>query len=258
MVSNSSVYVLDGVSLEYKVERKRVKNARIEVKPWGLLVVLPLFGVNALSLLEKNKNWIVKVYGKLKERERLYNSPPDRFPIFGVEYNIRVDENLNGFEIDENNRVIKLGYRFSPVELKNFFKTLLLNKILTVLENLPSDVDKAYNKIMIKTQKTRWASCSTNRNLNFNIKMVSLPLKLLEYIVYHELIHFKIKSHSYAFYKIIAGKYPDYRRLRRELNECFIKLNMNRLWRFICQTHFSKQTISSSDFLLVGLGSKSG
>ncbi|MEM2110100.1 MAG: YgjP-like metallopeptidase domain-containing protein, partial [Candidatus Odinarchaeota archaeon] len=159
MVSNNrGVYVLDGVSLEYRVERRRVKNARIEVKPWGLLVILPLFGVNALSLLEKYKNWIVKVYRKLKERERLYNSPPDRFPIFGVEYNILVDENLNGFEIDENNRVIKLGSQLSPVALKNFFKTVLLNKILNFLENMPGAVDNGYHTIVIKPQKTRWAS----------------------------------------------------------------------------------------------------
>ncbi len=259
MVSScKTVIVLDGVSLTCHVERRRVKNARLEVKPWGLLVILPVYGVNPLRLIEENKNWILKVYRRLKESEVLYQSPGNMFPLLGVQYTVILDEEVNGFKIDEVHRLIRIGFNFNLSDFKNFLKKTLLDLILLFLNSLPAEIDKQYNRITVKAQRTRWASCSVKRNLNFNIKMVSLPINLIEFIVYHELLHFKIKSHSKSFYRLLASRYPDYKRIRKILGEYFTMFNMNKLWQLICQRHFSKQTISSRLFRLVGLGSTSG
>ncbi len=250
--------ILDGVSLEYYVRRRRVKNTRIEVKPWGVLVVLPVNCGEPLELIERNKNWILKVYRRLKENELLYQSPVNVFPLLGASYTLILDEQINKFEVDHIRHLIRIGSNFNLAGFKNFLKKTLLDRILLFLNSLPGEVDKQYNKITIKNQKTRWASCSVKRNLNFNIKMISLPVKLIEFIVFHELMHFKIRSHSESFYKLVACRYPDYQAIRRILNEYFIAFNLNKLWQLICQPHFSKQTISSNVFRLVGLGSMSG
>ncbi|WEU40348.1 MAG: M48 family metallopeptidase [Candidatus Odinarchaeum yellowstonii] len=253
-----SKIVLDGLSLECYVTRRRVKNARIEVKPWGVIIILPFYGGDVLKLIEENKEWILKVYKKFADSELLYGSPVNVFPLLGYSYNILFDENVKGFEVDDTLKIIRIGSQFKLSWFELFLKLLLLDRILFFLSTLPGDVDKNYNRITVKVLKTLWASCSVKRNLNFNIKMVSLPLKLIEFIVYHELMHFKIQSHSKLFYKLIESRYPDHRVLRRMLNEYFKSFNMNRFWQLITQHHFSKQTISSNVFRLVGLGSMSG
>ena len=57
-----------------------------------------------------------------------------------------------------------------------------------------------YNKVFIRNQKTRWGSCSAKNNINLNINIVRLSLKLQDYVILHELVHTYIKNHSYKFW----------------------------------------------------------
>jgi len=75
----------------------------------------------------------------------------------------------------------------------------------------------SYNKVFIKSQKTRWGSCSSNRNLNFNYRITSLAPELQDYLVVHELCHLKEFNHGQAFWDLVALQIPDYRILRTKL-----------------------------------------
>ena len=76
--------------------------------------------------------------------------------------------------------------------------------------------EHVYGRITIREQKTRWGSCSSNRNLNFNWKLVLLPEEVLDYVVVHELAHLFEMNHSKAFWAIVERVLPDYKE-RREL-----------------------------------------
>jgi len=58
-----------------------------------------------------------------------------------------------------------------------------------------------YNRVFIRNQKTRWGSCSEKNNINLNVKLVNLRSELRDYVILHELVHTKIKSHSRGFWK---------------------------------------------------------
>lgn len=75
----------------------------------------------------------------------------------------------------------------------------------------------SFNKICIKNQKTRWGSCSSNRNLNFNYKILFLPSKLQDYIIVHEICHLKEFNHSNRFWTLIEKALPDYLEIKKEL-----------------------------------------
>lgn len=82
-----------------------------------------------------------------------------------------------------------------------------------------------YGRIAIRELKTRWGSCSSDGNLNFNWRLIFAPEAVLDYIVIHELAHRKEMNHSPAFYKIVYEIMPDYKAQQKWLRE-----NGQKLW----------------------------
>lgn len=74
-----------------------------------------------------------------------------------------------------------------------------------------------FNKISIRSQKTRWGSCSTKGNLNFNYKILFLSEKARDYIIVHEMCHLKQFNHSKNFWNLVEISLPDYTEIKKEL-----------------------------------------
>lgn len=81
-----------------------------------------------------------------------------------------------------------------------------------------------YGRITIREQKTRWGSCSSKGNLNFNWKLALMPEEILDYVVVHELAHRREMNHSGRFWAIVEEALPDYRERRGALKEWGRKL----------------------------------
>jgi len=73
-------------------------------------------------------------------------------------------------------------------------------KLINRLNELAEKYGYSYNKVFIRSQKTRWGSCSTRNNINLNMKLVKLPEELIDYVILHELVHTRLKNHSKVFW----------------------------------------------------------
>ena len=66
-------------------------------------------------------------------------------------------------------------------------------------------------RITIKDQKTRWGSCSSKGNLNYNWRIVMAPPEVIDYLVIHELCHLRIPNHSTLFWQEVSKFSPNFK-----------------------------------------------
>jgi predicted metal-dependent hydrolase len=71
------------------------------------------------------------------------------------------------------------------------------------LHDLADSFGFQFNKVAIKDAKTRWGSCSMQKNINLSLHLMKLPYHLIDYIILHELCHTRVMNHGKDFYKLL-------------------------------------------------------
>jgi len=67
------------------------------------------------------------------------------------------------------------------------------------------------NRVQIRTQRTRWGSCSEHGNISLNAALLLLPKQLARHLLVHELCHLVHLDHSKRFWRLVAEHDPAYR-----------------------------------------------
>lgn len=74
-----------------------------------------------------------------------------------------------------------------------------------------------YKKVFIKNNISNWGSCSSLGNINLNLRLVTLPQELQDYVMLHELCHLKYLNHGPQFHALLESVCPGHRELARSL-----------------------------------------
>ena len=86
-------------------------------------------------------------------------------------------------------------------------------------EALAERVGVGYGRISVRSQHSKWGSCSAAGNLNFNCLLLLAPPEVLDYVVVHELCHRLEMNHSPRFWAEVERVLPDYRAARQWLRQ---------------------------------------
>lgn len=106
--------------------------------------------------------------------------------------------------LSENKEVLRMA-------VLSFYKRYAKANLIKIINQYANQMDVTFGRVSVRDQKTRWGSCSSRGNLNFNWKLMMMPEKIVDYIVIHELAHRKQMNHSAAFWKEVELVVPDYK-----------------------------------------------
>ena len=79
--------------------------------------------------------------------------------------------------------------------------------------------DRAPTRVLIRAQRRRWGSCGPDGTLRLNWRIVMASPDLIDYVIVHELLHLRIRTHSVRFWTEMARAIPDYQDRRARLKE---------------------------------------
>jgi len=85
------------------------------------------------------------------------------------------------------------------------------------LEHYNQHYQLQYNRVAIRNTRSRWGSCSSKKNLNFNYRILFLEPELQDYLIVHELCHLQEMNHAPQFWALVAEQIPDYKTCVRGL-----------------------------------------
>ncbi len=105
----------------------------------------------------------------------------------------------------------KLSPPISPTE------TLTKAEIVAQVERLAAELEVTVSRVQLRRMRRKWGSISTAGTLTLADDLLKLPNRLVEYVIWHELLHLKIPHHNRLYYLLLDQYVPDWRKREREL-----------------------------------------
>lgn len=118
-------------------------------------------------------------------------------------------------------RIQKARQKYEPLlkESASIDRTRAKKFLVTRLNELSQMNGFSYNRVFIRSQKTRWGSCSAKNNISLNMKLLLLPEELRDYVILHELVHTQIKNHGSKFWERLDTFVSEAKTYQSKLNE---------------------------------------
>ncbi|TCT17571.1 hypothetical protein EDD68_12819 [Melghiribacillus thermohalophilus] len=228
-------------TIEFYVVRKNVKNVNLNIKPDTTIIVsahqkVPVDFIK--EFVRKKAPWIVKHVNQFDKvqpevrREREYISG-ESFKYLGKQYRLRVRQ-TDGEEFVKYLRGFLYLYVKDPEHYKK--KEKLMQEWFRQRAHVIfyEALDKVYPKlqkydiprpnIQIRTMKARWGSCLVDSSaILLNAELIKAPKPCIEYVILHELIHFKYNDHSSNFYEMLYSLMPDWEKRKEILDEEIVR-----------------------------------
>ncbi len=170
---------------EYQLRRsKRVKRLRIEVGAGGVVLVVAPERMSErviTTFISQKQKWIARHVKKMKDIE------PTIFSDHSAAQYIRYKERARAL-VHKKLKYWNTYYQFE------------------------------YNQVRIKNMKSRWGSCSAQKNVNFHYKILFLSEEQQDYLIVHELCHLTYMSHGPRFWGQVEKTIPNYKSIRASFN----------------------------------------
>jgi predicted metal-dependent hydrolase len=204
----------------------RAKHLKVRVEANGEVIVTTPKRTSQDTIQEfvtQHHGWIVEQQAKMSQKPQPIST--DQIMVFGKTYPYTVIPKLTSPSVMIRNGQVEVSHlgEASPKKiaskLNNFIKHTAQRYIIPRTHQISEQMKVTFRRISLKEQKTRWGSCSSNHNLNFNWRLAHYQPHIIDYVLIHELAHLKHLNHSKKFWQLVGRHDPDYRRHRDWLKQ---------------------------------------
>lgn len=215
-----------------KIIRSNRKTIALTVTPDATLIVRAPMKTSLdyiENLVQKKRLWIESKQEFFQKNSQKYFPKEfvngEGFWYLGKEYKLEIVENQEiPVILDNTLKIAKECLPFAKKCLVQWYKQMAFYKISQRAKRYAKETGLSYNTIRITAAQKRWGSCGRKGTLNFSWRLIMSPMKVLDYVVVHELAHLEEPNHSPKFWNKVKVLLPDYQERQEWLKE-----NGNRL-----------------------------
>ena len=223
--------VISGIPID--IQKKNIKNMHLQIKPpvGHVVISAPLsMDDKAIEVYARtNLSWIKKQIEKFQQQprsaKRQYVSGETMY-IWGKQYYLSFvpDAQKNSFEIQGDKVILSMREDSTVKQRENYvreqYRSLLKVEIERLLPKWEQITALHCESWQTKYMVTRWGTCNTEKKkLWFNLQLAQKPIECLEYVILHELIHLRERTHNSTFIAYMDMYMKNWRAVRKELND---------------------------------------
>ena len=172
----------------------------------------------AINFVNENMDWIVESLKKLPKRK--YFCDGEIISLFGQNVTISHQPNARcGVRLDGDTLIVSGGAEFLHRRVKDYISKAAADEFYKLSVPLATQIGCKINGICIKDTKSRWGSCSSLNNINYNWRVALAPKFVIDYLMAHEVSHLKHQNHSANFWKCVESLDKDWKTGREWLQK---------------------------------------
>ncbi len=182
-----------------------------------------------LKFIYDKSEWILKHYLTFN-KEQLVNKllQEGKIWLLGKLFNYKYVQSKNNFFRFENQELI-IFTKISNPDIKTIYKVIrafskkfLTHKTFVIAQ----EIGLFPNQVTIRVQNTLWGSCSSQKKINLNWRLIFLEPSHIDYVIIHELCHLKHMNHNLLFWDLVESFCPYYKESEKYLKENHWVLNI--------------------------------
>jgi len=199
--------------IPYSVRRSgRAKRVRVAVHPDGRVeVVVPARAPEraAADAVRELAGWIRQRRAALAVAADDLRRPPGTTPYLGRDLRLVPMTGRTRVHRRGDDLLVPDG---DPREaLERWYRRQARVEVAPRLDAACARAGTRYTGLTIRSQRTRWASCSSRAAMSFNWRLLLAPPAVLDYVVEHEVCHLEVMDHSPRFWTLLESRVPDWR-----------------------------------------------
>jgi predicted metal-dependent hydrolase len=214
--------------------RRRKKTISLHIKEEGRIVLYVPYHTSKGEIegfIKEKESWIVeKLSEKEKQRREAEKTflPGETFLYLGESYPLRIEElnhDKSPLKLSFGNFILKKDHIEQARNLfVHWYKKEAREKIGGRIRYFSDKLQLFPKGLKITSARSCWGSCSRESRLSFSWRIIMAPLRVIDYVLIHELVHIKEKNHSKRFWTCLETILPNYREQRLWLKENGYKL----------------------------------
>lgn len=185
----------------------------------GLEITIPKrFSTKHLpGILEEHKEWILKQKNKYTDPAMTTRPAEIYLRAFNQQYTVHYFQNDKALRVKAlaNHGIILSGdindFYICRDKLEDWLKKQAKTLLIPYFNKLALESGMIFRDVSVRSQTTLWGSCSHDKSIRLNYKLIFLPEPLMRHIMIHELCHTRYMNHSEKFWQLVANYDQDWR-----------------------------------------------